>query len=882
MGHTRAIWTPRLGRIAAIIVTGALAAAAIGCTSDDETSGDGGSPAPAMVASPFDGTYEATIARTTDGVPHITGANIESVLYGQGYASGEDYACTLADQILKVTSQRAAFEGPGEDDANVASDFAWKAIGIDEIARADYPGQTDQVKAQMTAFTAGWNAYLADVGPDGVTGWCVGADWLVPITPEDLYSYVRSIALNASSMQLLNYLGSAQPPVASPATVDGPAGSDGSAGSATLIPPTATDPGTNLGTNPGTTLDTAGRPDDVGPGRETAPIASNGWAIGTERSTDGGGLLLANPHFPWEGQLRFWENHLIVPGEVNIYGAQLTGTPGIGIGFTDEFAWTHTVSAGNRFTAYTLDLVPGTPTSYLVDGIETPMTSKPAAVEVLQPDGSTVTEQRTLWSTEYGPVLDFPGVGWTTEMTTTYRDANIDNDEFIDQYLAMQDAGSFDEFTQAFADHQAVPLFNTVAVSKDGRAWYADVSATPNLSDAALAKYDESIAAGGLAAIAARSGAVLLDGSDSTFRWVDDPGARDPGLVPYDRMPQTERADYVFNANDSFWLNNASTVLEGDYSPLHGRQGTPRTPRTRQNATVLGDTSAAGGSGDDAAFDLAELQALALDNEAFTATSLKDAVVERCQASPLVEVPELVDEEDGTVALPAESVDLTEACRLLAAWDTTFDLDSVGAVIWRELDSRYTPQDLLDAGVLWANAFDPTDPVNTPSGLAPAPPGGPDPTLVNLGRAVQIITKAGFDLDTPLGEVQVANRNGTMVPINGGTNADGTTNIVGYSASTGSTEPFPRRPEPVAPKSALTPDGYLITSGSSFLMAVQFTPDGPVAQGLVTYGSTGDRESPLFVVQTQRFSDKSWRSFLFSPDAIAADPELTTKTVGSA
>ena len=42
--------------------------------------------------------------------------------------------------------------------------------------------------------------------------------------------------------------------------------------------------------------------------------------------------------------------------------------PGIGIGFTDTFAWTHTVSAGNRFTAYTLTLVPGDPTSYLVDG----------------------------------------------------------------------------------------------------------------------------------------------------------------------------------------------------------------------------------------------------------------------------------------------------------------------------------------------------------------------------------------------------------------------------------------------------------------------------------------------------------------------------------
>ena len=78
-------------------------------------------------------------------------------------------------------------------------------------------------------------------------------------------------------------------------------------------------------------------------------------------------MLLANPHFPWEQELRFWEVQLTIPGQSNIYGVQLSGLPGVGIGFTDSFAWTHTVSAGNRFTAYTLDLVPGSPTTYKYD-----------------------------------------------------------------------------------------------------------------------------------------------------------------------------------------------------------------------------------------------------------------------------------------------------------------------------------------------------------------------------------------------------------------------------------------------------------------------------------------------------------------------------------
>ena len=142
-------------------------------------------------------------------------------------------------------------------------------------------------------------------------------------------------------------------------------------------------------------------------------MASNGWAIGADRSADGGGLLLANPHFPWEGERRFWEAHLTVPGELDIYGAQLSGLPGIGIGFTEEFGWTHTVSAGNRFTAYRLRLVPGSPTTYMYGDEQRPMTATDVTVDVLQPDGTVAPVTRTMYSSHYGPMLDFPGVGWT-------------------------------------------------------------------------------------------------------------------------------------------------------------------------------------------------------------------------------------------------------------------------------------------------------------------------------------------------------------------------------------------------------------------------------------------------------------------------------------
>src|SRR5680860_1881227 len=420
---------PRLQRILACAAGVAIVAAA--CASGDGDSADDVEPQGETVGR--GDTYEAVIRRTDGGVPHITGDSTADVSFGQGWASGEDRACDLADQVVKIRGERARWFGPGEEDANVDSDIAWRAIGIFDRASSDWADATPRVVESLTAFTEGWNAHLEDVGVDGLAGWCAGAPWVRPIEPVELYAYARSVALSASSGVVANFIASAQPPA--PAVTPAPSAANETAAAAP----------------------TAGRV-------PTDQIASNGWAVGADRSADGGGLLLANPHFPWEGERRFWESHLTVPGELDIYGAQLSGLPGIGIGFTEEFGWTHTVSAGNRFTAYRLELVPGAPTTYRYGDEQREMTPTELTVDVLRDDGTIEPVTRTLWSSHYGWMIDFPGVGWTEETALTFRDANLENDEFADQYLGMLAADDFDEFVDVHREVQGVPLFNTIAV----------------------------------------------------------------------------------------------------------------------------------------------------------------------------------------------------------------------------------------------------------------------------------------------------------------------------------------------------------------------------------------------------------------------------------
>jgi acyl-homoserine-lactone acylase len=575
-------------------------------------------------------------------------------------------------------------------------------------------------------------------------------------------------------------------------------------------------------------------------------------------------MLVANPHYPWEGSNRFWEKHLTIPGRLDGYGVSLLGAPGVSIGFNANVAWTHTVSAGQRHTLYRLRLTEDDPTVYLYDGERRPMRKETVTIEVRGDDGAVASEQRVVWFSHYGPILDWPELPWTASSAITYRDANEANDDSTATYLAMIEARDMDQFQKAHAELQGILFVNTIAASSDGRAWYADVSAAPNLSEATVAAWRERLVGDAVARdLYDKRGMILLDGSTSRDEWKADESARDPGVAPFAAVPKIERRDYVFNANDSYWTPHAHERLEG-FSPAHGPERAVRSLRTRQNMTTLSDVSAAGPAGEDGKWSLAEIQAAALSNRSFTASLLLPELVERCRAI-------------GWAKLDGKSVKLAPACDVLRAWDRRLDLDSKGAVLFREWITRYEPADLRGKGALYAVDFDPKDPIGTPRGLARG-----SLALQNLARAIKALERAGHPLDVTLGALQHSGKGGAEVPIHGGDGAyEGVENVVRYAKNQTTLEPSPELAATVEGSRWLTADGYPITTGTSFLMALEFTPTGPRARAFLTYGQSGDRESPQFVDQTRLFSEKAWRPVLFTEQDIVADPNLTTIAVSA-
>jgi acyl-homoserine-lactone acylase len=260
------------------------------------------------------------------------------------------------------------------------------------------------------------------------------------------------------------------------------------------------------------------------------------------------------------------------------------------------------------------------------------------------------------------------------------------------------------------------------------------------------------------------------------------------------------------------------------------------------------------------------------DNASLSAELLVDAVIERCAGA-------------GTVTVEGHESDLGVAVEVLANWDRRFDLDSRGAALWREFMGGFPETAWMDAGHLFAVAFDPEDAMGTPSGLAAEPSTGDDPVVHALGHAMRVLAAAGIAPDAALGDVQWADRGGRRVPIHGGGESDGLLNVI---VPTGALPPASLEPVPEAAISipgrvstGLAEGGYRVTYGTSFLMAVELTAAGPQGRGLMAYGQSGDPRSPHHSDGTEAFAAKATRPLLFDDDDIAADPELRTFTLES-
>ena len=710
-----------------------------------------------------DAAGEAIEVRWTEhGIPHITAQSWEGLGFGFAHSVAYDGVCVIAKELATVNGELSRYFGA--DEANINSDAFHRALLNDAKIDEYLAASTANSKAMDAGYTRGYNHFLA-TRAEQLPASCLGADWVKPMDERDLARLAIGVGIRYGLGRVSTQIATAQPNQAV----------------ASLEP-----------------LDLF---------VDVEKIGSNAYAFGSELTENGRGILLGNPHYPWQGPSRFHMAHLTLPGEVDFMGVGLLSTPRLAIGFNDKIAWSHTVSTALRFTFFRLDLVPGNTMAYQLGDEQREIQA--IDVQVDTPEGAV---NRTVYLTHLGPVVAGPQTPWNDQYVYVMRDVNYENYRTGDQYAAMQSANNVTELRQALADYQAAAFVNTIGADKDGGALYADMSAIPNVSIDLIQRCAVDVAEG--------SRITTLNGSDPSCDWQVDAEAAAPGLMPPSQQPSLITSTYAGNSNDSYWLSNPDMRLEG-YSPIIGNENAQRTLRTRSGLVFIAEVLDAGEK-----FDQQAVEDLLFTHRHYGAELFLDEVLAVCKDEAI----------------------LARACEVLANWDKKHTTDSRGAHIFNEFFAE-TKQ--LSAH--YAVPFSNDDPVNTPRGLTTAKPATRTAIIEGLRAAVARIEQAGIELDARWGDVQFEMRNGEKIGIPGGNGRAGLFSVIsaGFSAERGGYTP--------------------IVAGNSYIQSVTWNDDGsPNARAILTYSQSPEPDSPYYADQTKIYSDSEWIDMPFTDSQIDA------------
>lgn len=724
----------------------------------------------------------ADIRRTTFGVPHIRANDERGLGYGIGYAYAQDNLCLLANEVVTVSGERAKYFGPEqatlEERNNLVSDVFFTWLNTPQAVSAFWNAQTPQIQQRIEGYVAGYNRYLKE---QGAPAQCQAA-WVRPLVAQDVIKLTRRLLVEGGVGQFADALAGATPPQAT----------------------ASVKPGLK-----------AFEQASANQQRFSLDRGSNAIAVGRDRSFNGRGMLLANPHFPWVGGMRFYEMHLTIPGQLDVMGAALPGLPLINIGFNQHVAWTHTVDTSKHFTLYRLTLDPKDSTRYLLDGQSIPLEKTSVTVQVKQADGSLRPQAHTVYSSQFGPVVQWPGkLDWDSHYAFSLRDANLGNDRVLQQWDAMNRATSLKALQTSVHTLQGIPWVNTLAADDQGQSLYMNLSVVPNVSAAKLAQCSDPRA--GLQLI-------VLDGSRSACAWDIDPRAAQPGIFAAADLPQLERTDYVQHANDSAWMANPKAPLTG-FSPVISQDHIGLGPRARFALQRLQSLAKQ-------PIKVADLQNMVMDNEVYLASQVMPDLLAFCANR-----------------LGADAATLQPLCTSLKHWDQHANLDSgVGLVHFINLFEHL--QALPDA---WRVAFDPAHPLTTPRGLAIER----EPVANALREAMLASTMAVSKLGlTRWGDIQVSGQ----TPMHGGPQQLGIYNAM---------QTVPR-----------ADGKREVVSGTSYLQIVTFDDHGPQALGVLAFSESSNPASQYSKDQTRAFSEKKLRPLPFTDAQIQADPQYQQQLI---
>jgi acyl-homoserine-lactone acylase len=546
---------------------------------------------------PGDLWREVEVIRTAHGVPHIRADNLRAAGYALAWVMSEDYGPRTGMALVGTRGQLSRFEGRARVDADFIS------LGDRARANATYHLLDPETRDVYEGFAAGINRYVAR-----------HADAFPPGMPSDFTGYdvaTLDIGNGPPAAKVRRFLAAqgVAAPTSAPATPPADPGDDG----------------------------------------------SNAWALAPNRTKSGKAILLRNPHLAWTAG--YYEAHLTVPGIVDFYGDFRIGGPFVVIGgFNKNLGWATTNSnSGDLSQIYALDVDPGNPDRYLLDGASLPLAREVRVVTFKDGEGLS-DETRDFWSTPIGPV-----VHRTDDQVFIARNPGDGEFRAGEQFLRMMRASSLAEWQDAMKI-RALVTSNYTYADRAGNIFYLWNTALPLLPHAPAG--DMATPAPGLRALWTR-------------------------YVPFGELPQmlNPRGGYLHNENDSPHFANVRGGV--NLVNAHANIEKPMLRLRSQHAIEL--------IGSDRKFSLEDVVRQKHSYRMLLADRVKADLVTAVKATR-----------------PAGEV--AAALALLERWKNDAAPDSRGAMLFEIWYQRYAQG--RQGPEIFAHDWSESDPLNTPRGLA--------------------------------------------------------------------------------------------------------------------------------------------------------------------
>ena len=527
------------------------------------------------------------VYRDARGVPHIFAESEVDLYRATGYVMAQDRLFQM-DLTRRIAQGRLA-EVLGEELLEI--DLAHRVYGFDVQARRGAAEADAITRRVLEAFSEGVNACIAGseaLPPEfRLLGYAPE-----PWKPEHSIGLARLIGwglgerleLERLTLQLRARLGDA---LAARLVPD-----DLALAEAPLVPdPEGIDPRPRFGFAP--------LPADLLEAlRASAPASrpasgegggSNSWVVAAERSATGRPLLANDPHLALS-QPSFWYLiHQQIPGELDVIGGAIPGTPTVLIGRNRQIAWGLT-NVGADFQDLFLERLdpPDAPTRYATPEGWAELTRREEAIVFVDGAGERQTRTEVILETAHGPLLpERPAPGYGLALKWSGGGCS---DELLALYR-LNRAEDLDGFHEALADF-GVPPQNIVFASADGTVGFQTVGFIPRRKG-----FD---------------GRGPVPGFSGEYGWL--------GRVPYEVLPRGKAPEEGFYA-----IANQAPVGRGYPFEITTSADPPhRAARIRQR--LQAETTA----------DLSLMQSMQMDDTSVQAPAVRDRLVAAVEAGGAV------------------------------------------------------------------------------------------------------------------------------------------------------------------------------------------------------------------------------------------------------